>query len=114
MILIDCASLINMLDFIDQEIDQIGNNEQKNEIKYDFQQARESIIELMRQDSAKTKMLYQMDEKTAFLTIDWAQKVLQQKYRESQSEYFAKRGMSILVASFTFKDVDKSKQGEHY
>jgi hypothetical protein len=109
------------LDLIDQQVDRIVNNEEKDEIRYDFEQARESIIELFRhliraaqQDSVKTRMLSQMDEETAFLTIDWAQKVLQQKYREGQSEYFAKRGMSILVASFTFKDLAQSKQGKHH
>jgi hypothetical protein len=109
------------LDFIDQQINQIIDIEERNELRYDFEQAREAIIELMRhliravqQDNAKSILLGQMDEETAFVTIDWAQKVLQQKFRESQSEYYGKKGMSVLVASFTIKDLNQSQQGEQY
>jgi len=121
MVFIDCANLIILLDLIDQQINQIIDIEEKNELQYDFQQAREAIIELMRhliraaqQDNSKSILLDQMDEETAFLTIDWAQKVLQQKHREGQSEYYGKKGMSVLVACFTMKDSSQSESGKQY
>jgi hypothetical protein len=95
--------------------------EEKNELRYDFQQAREAIMELMRhlvravqQDDAKSIMLNELDEETAFVTIDWAQKILQQQHRESQSEYYGKKGMSVLVASFAIKDCNQPGKGKQY
>lgn len=40
-----------------------------------------------------------------FCTFDWAQKILPQEYRESQKKYFGKKGMSLLVGSFVWKDM---------
>ena len=40
----------------------------------------------------------------AFCTFDWGQKILPQEYRESQKKYFGKKGMSILVGSFVWKE----------
>ena len=116
---IDCANIIRTLDFFDEQINQIIDIEQRNELQYDFQQVREAIIELMRhliravqQDNAKSMLLGQMDEETALVTIDWSQKILQQKHREGQSEYYGKKGMSLLVASFTIKDANQIEQGK--
>jgi hypothetical protein len=40
----------------------------------------------------------------AFCTFDWGQKILPQEYREPQKKYFGKKGMSVLVGSFVWKD----------
>ena len=45
-----------------------------------------------------------MEEDEAFCTFDYAQKILPQQYREAQSAYFGKKGMSVLVGSFVWKD----------
>ena len=109
------------MDFFDEQINQIIDIEQRNELQYNFQQVREGVIELMRhliravqQGNAKSMLLCQMDEETAFVTIDRSQKILQQKHREGQSKYYGKKGMSLLVASFTIKDSDQIEQGKSY
>jgi hypothetical protein len=51
-----------------------------------------------------------MDETTAFLTVEWSQKILPQRFRERQSSYFGKKGMSLLVGSFLFKEPSRGKQ----
>ncbi|CAF5030953.1 unnamed protein product, partial [Rotaria sp. Silwood1] len=45
-----------------------------------------------------------MDDDEAFCTFDWGQKILPQEHREAQSAYFGKKGMSVLVGSFVWKD----------
>ena len=45
-----------------------------------------------------------MDEDEAFCTFDWGHKILPQKHREAQTTYFGKKGMSVLVSSFVWKD----------
>ncbi|CAF1213905.1 unnamed protein product, partial [Didymodactylos carnosus] len=40
----------------------------------------------------------------AYMTIDWAQKILPTEHREEQSKYFGKKGMSVLVGSFTMNN----------
>lgn len=83
---------------------------------YNFQLARESIFEMFRhrirtvqQDAAKARTLASMSKTTAFETIDWAQKILPQSFREGQTAYFGKKGMSALVGSFTFYDKSGKK-----
>ena len=45
-----------------------------------------------------------MDQDEAFCMFDWGQKFLPQEYRETQSTYFGKRGILVLVGSFVWKD----------
>ncbi|CAF2913332.1 unnamed protein product, partial [Rotaria sp. Silwood2] len=45
-----------------------------------------------------------MDEDDALCTFDWDQKILPEEHREPQSAYFGKKGMSVLVGSFAWKD----------
>ncbi|CAF3292691.1 unnamed protein product [Rotaria sp. Silwood2] len=40
----------------------------------------------------------------AFSTFDWGQKILPQEYRESQKKYFGKKGMSVFIGSFVWKN----------
>lgn len=46
------------------------------------------------QDMARTDALNLLDDTSILITIDWAMKLLPQKYRESQTDWFAKRGIS--------------------
>ena len=43
------------------------------------------------------------DESSALVVMDWAVKFLQMKYREKQSDWFAKRGISWHVSTVIFK-----------
>ena len=46
------------------------------------------------QDQARQDALSHLDEKTVIVINDWAMKLLPMKFRETQSQWFAKRGMS--------------------
>ncbi|CAF1019742.1 unnamed protein product [Didymodactylos carnosus] len=78
----DCIQMAGLLDNIVACIHELTNTEEKNEVLYDFNQARKAIIEQCRhvlrsvqQDAAKAEDIKSLDEETAYLTIDWAQKV---------------------------------------
>lgn len=53
------------------------------------------------QDEARIKVIDAVDENSVLLVQDWAMKFLPRKFRESQGDWFAKRGMSwhITVAT---------------
>ena len=99
-----------MFDEIEDQINQINDEEARGELFYDFKLAWDNIFQLMahrlraaQQERQKEKYLSEMDEFTALLTIDWSQKILPQEFREGQSAYFGKKGMSLLVGTFVFK-----------
>lgn len=50
------------------------------------------------QDKARTDVLELLDESTVLITDDWAMKYLPQKYRETQADWFAKRGISWHIS----------------
>jgi hypothetical protein len=107
----DCLNIILTLDEIGQKIQKITDKDIKREAEFDFANASEHIVEwsrhnlrAARQDSEKKSIISQMGEDEAFCTFDWGQKILPQEHREAQSTYFGKRGMSLLVGSFVWKD----------
>lgn len=50
------------------------------------------------QDTARIDVLDQLDESSVMITQDWAMKFLPQKYCESQTDWFAKRGISWHIS----------------
>jgi hypothetical protein len=106
---IECLDIARLIDDLEWLVEQEPDEEKRDELKYDFNIARDNIIEMFRhrirtiqQDAAKSRIISSMSNTTAFFTIDWAQKILPQGFREGQTEYFGKKGMSALVGSFTF------------
>ena len=54
------------------------------------------IVRSANQDRERTDALEKLDEKTVLIVNDWAMKSLPQKYREFQTDWFGKRGISLL------------------
>jgi len=111
----DCINIIRTLDEIQPKIEKIFDKDIQRETKYDFNNASEHIVEWCRhnlraaqQDREKKKIISQMGIDEAFCTFDWGQKILPQEYRESQKKYFGKKGMSIFVGSFVWKNSSSS------
>jgi hypothetical protein len=109
--------ITELFDHVEDSINTIIDEEIKAELLYDLKQVWDSIFQLMahriravQQEGQKKKYMEGMDEKTAFLTVDWSQKILRQEFREGQSAYFGKSGMSLLVGSFVFRESSKSKK----
>ena len=61
------------------------------------------LLRSLNQDQARLAALDQLDESSVFLVEDWAMKFLPRKYRESQSDWFGKRGLSWHVTVATRK-----------
>ncbi|CAF1474586.1 unnamed protein product [Rotaria magnacalcarata] len=107
----DCINISRTLDEIGEMIKQISNEEFKRETKYDFDNASQHIIEWSRhnirgarQNEAKNQIISQIGDDEAFCTFDWGQNILPQEFRGKQSTYFGKKGMSVLVGSFVWKN----------
>ena len=82
---------------------------------YDTKTATEDIISYMKhlmrdsqQAKAKVPAFEQLDSSTAFWLKDYAQKVLPAKYRETQKDYFGKKGMTLHIDVV----ISKSDKGE--
>ena len=82
----------------------MGDNltdEERDDLLYSYQQATRAIaawkahqLRSLQQDMPRTDMVQQLDESAVLLTQDWAMKFLPQKYRETQADWFGKRGIS--------------------
>ena len=76
-----------------------------DDIIYSFQQACKAIeawkahqLRSIQQDKARTSLLDSLTETSVLITQDWAMKFLPQKYRETQADWFAKRGISWHIS----------------
>ena len=59
----------------------------------------------MRQDQARFDVLDLLDERTVLLINDWAMKFIPQKYRESQADWFGKKGITWHI-SVAYRKID--------
>ena len=101
-----CETLKDVLEkvencFVDCEV----SPEELDDLTYSCRQAVDSIkgwkahqLRSCRQDEARTSILNTLDERSVHVTQDWAMKFLPQKYRESQSDWFGKRGISWHIS----------------
>ena len=55
-------------------------------------------LRTVRQDQSILQFLQQLDTSSVFITQDWAIKYLPRKYRESQSDWYGKRGISWHIS----------------
>ena len=59
---------------------------------------KQHIVRSRNQDGAKSKLLENMLTSEVFLVFDWAMKYLPRRYREDQSNWFAKRGINWHIS----------------
>ena len=71
----------------------MANEAAQNILSWKALQLRSKI-----QDMARVDALEQLDNSFVIITQDWAMKFLPQKYRESQADWFAKRGISWHIS----------------
>ena len=87
--------------------------EEREDLQYQITQAAHNIeswkahiLRSINQDAARHDILDDMDPNSAFILLDWAMKFVPRKLRESQRDWFAKRGLSWHIAVVTRKDAD--------
>lgn len=104
-----CENLSDVLHDIESHLSQpkLPPDEREDQL-YVYAQAAQAIkswkahqLRTVRQDTARTQCLEALDDNSVLITQDWAMKFIPLKYRESQSDWFGKRGISwhICVAA---------------
>jgi uncharacterized protein YggL (DUF469 family) len=110
-----CDNISTCINKIERAIKHEGlafySKEQQEDIVYDFEQAVKAIKQwkahVMRttnQERAKQDVLAKLDSSSRLVVMDWAMKFLQLRYREKQSDWYGKRGLSWHVSSVVSRD----------
>ena len=104
-----CNRLEHSIHKIEEALNLVTTSEEEfDELTFSTEQAKHSIVtwkaHLLRsvnQDDARVNTIDNLNEDSFMLEQDWAMKYLPRKYRESQRDWFAKRGIPwhITVAT---------------
>ena len=99
-----CDQCSNLYSTIDQIIDLVKESQLKNkdDLLYDTSNAKNNILKWtfhiichFLQNKAKTNVFDLLSETTGLWIRDYCQKVLPMEFRESQSSYFGKKGVTL-------------------
>lgn len=116
-----CDSLDNVVDEIKKAVVRLGESracdsslvELKEELLFIVEKSKQDItswkahlLRSVNQDEARVDIIDKLDETSVLLVQDWAMKFLPRKYRESQRDWFSKRGISWHVTVAIRKDPD--------
>ncbi|KAK3746674.1 hypothetical protein QZH41_020586, partial [Actinostola sp. cb2023] len=71
------------------------------------------ILRSTHQDQARLDIIDALDSESVFIVNDWAMKFLPQKYRESQADWFGKRGISWHI-SVVYRRIDGKVQWQGF
>ena len=89
-------------------------DEQLDDLRHMADQAAQNVLSWKahqlrkkRQDMARIAIIDHLDVSSVMITQDWAMKFLPQKYRESQTNWFAKRGISWHISVVARKHQEK-------
>jgi hypothetical protein len=102
-----CEGLQSILDELTREAEKVAypSNEDRDETIFLLKSSKEAIkswkqhlLRTSRQDQARLDILESLDDKSILMVDDWAMKFLPEKYRESQSNWFGKRGISWHIS----------------
>ena len=93
-------------------------SDEHDDLMYSYQQATQAIrawkshqLRSIRQDTSRTYVLENcLDDNSVLITQDWAMKLLPLRYRETQTDWFAKRGISWHISVAVVKVGEAMKQ----
>ena len=99
-----CNGLEEVLRTIQSECSSVLSLEDQADMLHTINQAREEImswkahqLRSVHQAEAKHSVLAKLDNRSILLVQDWAMKYMPRKYREAQSDWFAKRGLPCHI-----------------
>ena len=114
----DCEALKDTIDEVISSIARYSskmNKEQEGDLQYDARAAaakifewKAHIIRALIQEQCKQDTVKRLQADQFFVIIDWAMKFDAMKFREKQSEWFAKRGMNWHISSVVLKEGKES------
>ena len=115
---VQCYELEEVMRTIQEECSRaLSSVEDQADMLHTIKQARDDIVSwkahqlrAVHQAEAKHSVLAKLDSRSVLLVQDWAMKYMPRKYREAQSDWFAKRGLPwhISVA------IRRSEDSEHF
>ena len=117
-----CQSINEVLKEIGQALQDttFRSEEERDETLYLYEEAQRAIQEWkshqlrsVRQDQSRIDVLDLLSPETVLIVNDWAMKFLPQLYRESQQDWFGKRGISWHIA-VVFRRIDGELQSEAF
>ncbi|CAC5355083.1 unnamed protein product [Mytilus coruscus] len=104
----NCQILTNVLQTIQQKLNDLKDKIDENlfdnmlfktsKAVGDILDWKKHILHSKNQARAKSNIISELSEKRAFIMVDWAMKFLPRKYREGQTDWFAKRGINWHIA----------------
>jgi hypothetical protein len=82
------------------------SKDHKDDLLYDIEKASDAldrwkghIMRSVNQELAKQDIIANLDQSSCLLILDWAMKFLQLRFREKQSDWYGKRGLSWHISS---------------
>ena len=82
-----------------------SNNNDRDKVAYMVESSKlaidswqRHILRCVNQDKARIDVLELLDDETILVINDWAMKFIPQKYRESQADWYGKRGISWHIS----------------
>ena len=88
-------------------------DEERDDMMYSCQQAVQAIhnrkahqLRVLQQDRCRIDVLQELSLNEVLITQDWAMKFLPQKYRETQTDWFGKRGISRHISVAVRRNTD--------
>ena len=106
------TTILSVLSEIESPYISFYSSERKEDLLHDGRHAQDMVFQwkahILRaenQDKAKVDALKALTSESILVVMDWAMKFNQMKYREKQSEWFGKRGMSWHVSCIVSKPV---------
>ena len=104
LVCLQCQSLRQILNSIKEKVENKDislTEEQRERARWEWEHAvteieawKSHLLRTFQQDIARQDALNALNSETILVINDWAMKLLPMKYRETQSEWFGKRGMN--------------------
>ena len=109
-----CSQLENVLSTLESGCSDVQSSEEcKADLLHALKQAKENImswkahqLRSVHQTEAKHSVLEKLDSRSVLLVQDWAMKHMPRRYREAQSDWFAKRGLPWHITVAITKSED--------
>ncbi len=105
------AIFVELSEKIGQHQDASFSQDHREDLLYDCKASQSHILKWkahilrgINQEKAKQNIIANLDDSSVLIVMDWAMKFIQTRFREKQSEWFGKRGLSWHVSSVISKN----------
>ena len=110
------AIFLEVTEKIDKLEDTSFLQEHREDLLYDCQASKNRILKWkahilrgINQEKAKQSVIERLDDSSVLIIMDWAMKFIQTRFREKQSEWYSKRGLSWHMSAASFQRTARLK-----